>query len=325
MQAFSQDLHYSQFYLAPTNVNPALTGIFNGDQRYAASIRDQWRSVPVPWLTFSAAYDRKIYPKKAKNHFIGAGLNFNYDKQGDSQINLSNINVSGSYNRILNAKNIITFGALVGYTTRGFNPSTLTWDKQWNGAEYDPSLGSGEVFDLERYNFLETALGINYRYQKSQRTKLDIGASLFHLTQPKADYIRTTEVTTGGIEKLPQRLSLQAQGSVELTNRLDLLLDALYQKQTSYHEMLFGGYLNFYLNQKRGKQTNLHVGLGYRTSKALFPKVAFRFNNILVAMSYDIDMSELNFHTNIGGPEIHFNYIITHVKPVGTFKTCPIF
>jgi len=66
-QSNAQDFHYSQFYNAPMSFNPALTGIFNGDERISASLRDQWRSVPVPWFNFSVGYDRKFYPKKAKN------------------------------------------------------------------------------------------------------------------------------------------------------------------------------------------------------------------------------------------------------------------
>jgi len=128
----AQDLHYSQFYHAPLSVSPALTGIFNGDQRYSVSLRDQWRSVPVPWMTFSAGYDKKFYPKKSTDYFVGAGVFFNYDQQGDSKINLTNINVSGSYNYLLTENHIITLGGLLGFSSRGFNPSTLTWDKQWN-------------------------------------------------------------------------------------------------------------------------------------------------------------------------------------------------
>ena len=52
-----QDLHYSQFYNSPQNINPALTGVFNVDHRYMVSMRDQWRFVPVPWFTMSGAYD----------------------------------------------------------------------------------------------------------------------------------------------------------------------------------------------------------------------------------------------------------------------------
>ena len=57
----SQDLHYSQFYNAHVNINPALTGIFNGDVRVAGNYRSQWKAVPVPYMTFTGAGDFKIY------------------------------------------------------------------------------------------------------------------------------------------------------------------------------------------------------------------------------------------------------------------------
>lgn len=316
----AQDLHYSQFYNAPLTVSPALTGIYNGDERITASLRDQWRSVPVPWFTFSASYDRKIYPMHSDKGFFGAGLSFNYDRQGDSKLNLSNINLSGSYTRLLNDKNLLTFGLMGGFSSRGFDPEGLFWDKQWDQVNnvLNVGLGSGETFDFERYNFFETAAGLNYRWQKNSRTKLDIGVGLYHFLSPNARFYNSVS------QSLPMRMSLYGIYSMELSSALDLQLDILYQDQSSYSELLFGGYLNFYVNQKKGKETQFRVGAGYRTSQALFPKVGIEYNNWFVAVSYDIDFSEFSNDHSTGGPEIHFRYIIKHVKP-GRFKICPIF
>ena len=82
----AQDLHYSQFYNSPQNLNPALTGVFDGDHRLTFSMRDQWRFVPVPWTTFSLAYDKNIPSSKYYSVFYGLRLNFNYDKQGDTRL-----------------------------------------------------------------------------------------------------------------------------------------------------------------------------------------------------------------------------------------------
>jgi len=318
----AQDFHYSQFYNAPMSVNPALTGIFNGDERISGSLRDQWRSVPVPWFNFSLGYDRKIYPKKSDNGFFGGGLYFNYDTQGDAQLQLANLNLSGSYTRILNPNNLITIGAVLGFSSRGFNPENLTWDRYWDPAraEVNTAAGSGENFRFERFSFLETGLGLNYRWQKSNRTKLDLGVGSFHLTQPTARF----NVATAS-QDLSIRYSLYGIYSMELTEKLDLQLDALYQNQNPYDELLFGGYLNFYLNQQRGKEFQFRAGVGYRTRKAIYPKIGFEFNDFFVAASYDIYLNELAQEHGGGGPEIHLRYIIKHVKPLGKFKVCPIF
>ena len=317
-----QDFHYSQFYNQPLAFNPATTGIFNGDERFSGSIRDQWRSVPVPWFNFSIGYDRKIYPKKSTNGFFGAGVYFNYDVQGDSKLRLANINLSGSYTRILNKRNLITGGAALGYSSRGFNPADLTWDRYWDENRFviDPSRGSGETFEFESLSFLETSLGINYRWQKSSRTHIDLGVGAFHLTTPSIKFV----AATAG-QDLPIRMSFYGIYSQKLTEKLDLQLDALYQRQSPYNELLFGGYANFYLNQQRGKEFQFRVGVGYRTRKAIFPKVGFEINNFFVAASYDIYLTELTREHGGGGPELHIRYIIKHVKPLGKFKVCPIF
>jgi type IX secretion system PorP/SprF family membrane protein len=318
--SFAQDLHYSQFYNSPMNINPALTGIFNGDKRIMASVRDQWESVPVPWLTFSGSYDQKIYRNNSSN-FFGVGLLFNYDRQGDSRIQLTNVNLSASYNHLINKNNILTLGIQGGYANRGFSESALTWDRQWNGEVYDPNLSSEENFAFDMVNIFESAIGINYRLQEHERSKLDLGVGWFHLIEPSTDF-------TGGNfnVNLPRRISAYVMGKFQIADNLDLDLSALYQDQVTYNEFIIGGLLDIYVNKKRGKETNVHVGVGYRTSNSIFPKIAISYNDIYVSFSYDVDLSAFEIATDSkGGPELHFRYIIKSVKPLGVFKTCPIF
>jgi len=319
-----QDLHYSQFYNAPLVINPGLTGVFNGDQRVTLSFRDQGRSLPIPYLSFTAAYDQKVYPKKSDKGFWGIGGFFNYDKQGDSQLQLLNLNLTGSYSRILNENNIITIGGMLGYANRGFDPEALTWDTNWDTStnSFNGALGSGENFSFESFNFIETALGINYRWQKSERTKLDFGVGGFHLTKPKSRFYETVE------QALPMRFSLYAIHSRELTDKIDVQVDVMYQLQDKYREFLIGAYLNFYLNQQRGKNRQFRVGGGYKTiANVLFIKAGIQINELFVAASYDLDFSD-EAKAHLGGsgfgPELHLRYIIKHVKPLN-FKTCPIF
>ncbi len=318
----AQDLHYSQFYNAPLVVNPSLTGIFKGDKRVSMSLRDQWRSVPVPWSTFTLGYDQKVYLDKREDLFLGLGGFFNYDQQGDSKLNLGSINLSGSISKILSAKHIITGGLTLGYANKGYNTDALTWDNQFSNGVFNPSDPSGENFNFARIGYIETALGFNYRYQKSARTKLDIGLGAWHLTTPKDQFYDVKDV-----QELPMRFSIYGIGNVKLAEKIDLEVDLMVQDQASYSEIIFGAYLDFYLDKDRGQEKNLHLGAGYRTSGAVYPKIALEWQKrFFVALSYDIDLSEFNQHTNYrGGPEIHFNYLITDVKPLKPFKVCPIY
>ena len=276
----------------------------------------------MPWFNFTVAYDRKFYPARAEKGFLAAGVMFNYDRQGDAKLALNNLNLSASYTRILNHRNLITIGGLIGVANRAFDQNSLTWDRQWDPDRFTFVGGSsGESFDFDNFTFLETSLGLNYRWQKTSRTNLDLGIGGWHLTTPES---RFNSATTDG-QDLPLRFSLYGKYSRELTDKLDIQLDALYQQQRTYDELLFGGYLNLYLNQNRGKEFQFRLGLGYRTRKALFPKIGFEFNNLFIAGSYDIYLTDFTREHGGGGPELHLRYIIKHVKPLGKFKTCPIF
>ena len=317
----AQDLHYSQFYNSPLNINPALTGMFNGDHRFTGSLRDQWRHVGVPWFTFSGAYDQKLHIGVTENSFWSAGANFNYDSQGDSRIQLATLNVSGSYTRILNKSNLLTGGLLLGYSNRGFSESDLTWDKQWDGNTFDPSTSNGEDFDATNLSFLESSIGVNYRWQKTNRTKLDVGLGVFHLLEPSVSFY------DGDTEKLPRRYNVMGVGNIQLLDDIDLQMHGLYQRQEQYDQFVIGAIGKFYLNQKRGKETQIHLGLGYRTAGSLIPTFAVDFRGIYASFSYDIDISNFNdiADNSKGGPEFHVRYIIKHVKQMKKFKVCPIY
>lgn len=317
----AQDIHYSQFYNSPHSFNPALSGIYNGDKRYIGSIRDQWRWVPVSWFTFGGGYDQKIYPKKSDNHFFSVGGSLYHDRQGASRLNTSNLVLTGTYSHILNKENILTGGLSLGFATRGFNRDDLTWDNQWNGDDYDPNLPSGENFDDLRINMFESAIGLNYRWQKTSRTHIDLGLGVFHLLTPSAGFYNAED------QKLPRNINLSFIGRFKLADALDLQFNALQQLQEEYSETLLGALGIIHVNQARGKETELHLGLGYRTSGSLYPILALQYKDIMVSGSYDFDNTSFNeeFSNRRGAIEFHVRYIITDVKPLKAFKNCPIY
>lgn len=319
----AQDLHYSQFYNSPQNLNPANTGNFRGDHRFIGSFRDQWRFVPVPWFTFSATYDAKNFSLlKGNRHFIGYGAYLNHDRQGDGVLNLSTVAAQGAYHYFLHPQHMVSGGLSVGISSRGFNSETLTWDSQWNGDNYDPSRPSGEIFDgFERINFLDMGMGLNYKYQRSERTNIDLGVGGIHLFMPEQKFDNRNTA------KLPVRWSFSAIGNVKLISALDLQLHALYQSQGVYDETVFGGLGKIYISHKKGNETQLHLGLGYRTSGSLIPKIALQYNNYYASFSYDSDRTGFNNTLGIlrGGPEFHFKYTIMNVPALRDFKVCPIY
>ena len=319
----AQDIHYSQFYQSDLNVNPALTGIFSADKRFSASYRHQWQSVPVPYLTFSGAYDQKFYKGGNKTGFFSGGALFNYDQAADSRLSLIQLSLSGSYTYLINQNNLLTGGLQLGASQRSFTTNELQWGSQFDGVMFNDMLASGENFPGTNFFLFNSSIGVNYRWQKSSRTKLNLGAAYMHLLTSDATFYRE------GLNLAP-RYTFHLHSSFKITNFLDLRINGLAQFQAGASEYVPAGILRLYINQSRGKEFALDLGVIARftpnQTDAIAPKIGFGFSRWEVSLSYDINISDFQVATNrYGGPEIHLLYHISQVKPLNSFKTCPIF
>ena len=77
-----QDIHFSQFYLSPLNLNPAMTGQMNCNIRLVANYRNQWASIlkADAFSTYSVSYDQRI--PVGRYDYLGVGGTFWGDRAG---------------------------------------------------------------------------------------------------------------------------------------------------------------------------------------------------------------------------------------------------
>ena len=314
-----QDLHYSQFFASPLNINPALTGIYNGDMRFIGNYGNQWSSVPVDYMTFSGSADLKFLQEGSDNFFSG-GLLFNYDQAGDSRLRLGMLGLAGSYTLQATQEVFFTVGLKLSGGQRAFSLDDLTFDEQYDGAQFDPNRGIGEAFDDLSLFIFDIDAGVNLRWQKSPRTKFDFGLGLFHLNRPIHPFYDNNDI------RLPMRLSVHAMGGLELADKLDLLLRGMYQTQSPHSEVVLGAGFLIHLNQNLGKEFALELAGHWRLQDALIPMIRLHYRNLEVGFSYDINNSAFDVATlNRGGPEFSVIYRITKVKPLSNYKVCPLF
>ncbi len=319
----AQDMHQSQFYTSPININPALTGNFYGDYRVALNYRNQWFVNDLAnYLTLTASVDHRFYPKKWTQKGIwSAGLIINYDQAGDSKLGLTNFGLSASYSYPLNKKNIVALGGLIGGSYRKFSTGNLTWDNQWNGTSFDPQRPTGENISGSTNSFLDLSGGLQYRWQKSRRTKFDLGAGLFHVNEPSQIFYSSNSTI-----KLFKRLSLYALPSFRITRYFDILLHGMHQIQGPYSETVVGGYGKVYVETKRGKELSILLGVASRLEDAFIPKIAVEYKNWYAGVSYDINTSPFKKATNRrGGPEFALIYTFVKARPLDEIRACPIY
>ena len=233
-QLNAQDIHYSQFYLSPLNLNPALTGVFNGDMRFAANYRSQWSSIPVPYMTTSGSFDGKIFEGKAGNDILAGGLVFNYDQAGDSKMGLLQVGALIAYTRQITKRNFISLGFQGGAGQRRFHTDDLTFDTQFNGDIFDPNLGSNETFPRLSFFFLDFSVGLNWHFQLNERTKFDSGVAIHHINEPEQSFFENDEI------RLAKKISFNWDATIQAGERVDVMPALIYQVQGTYQETILG-------------------------------------------------------------------------------------
>ena len=95
----AQDIHFSQFYLSPLNLNPAMTGVMNCNVRLVGNYRNQWSSVlkSYAYNTYSVSYDQRV--PVGRHDFFGIGGTFWGDKAGQSEFATLQGRLSLSYSK----------------------------------------------------------------------------------------------------------------------------------------------------------------------------------------------------------------------------------
>ncbi len=64
----AQDIHFTQIYMSPLTLNPAMAGAIFKKQALI-NYKDQWSSITTPYKTFAASYDMRLNKKKDKKGF----------------------------------------------------------------------------------------------------------------------------------------------------------------------------------------------------------------------------------------------------------------
>jgi type IX secretion system PorP/SprF family membrane protein len=297
----AQDIHYSQFGNSPLNVSPALTGAFDGDTRFGVNFRSQWSNVPAGFTQFTGFTDMKFIRKKLEDKPLtpwAGGLMFDYDRAGDSKMNLLQLGASGSYTLGIGQRSGLIIGGMLSGIQRAFDTSVLRFGDQYNGK--DPITGTEELFPTQSKLYASIDAGLTYRFRASEkRTSVNVGVGGFHLNRPKHNFFDEAK------EKLPRRWSIFAITTWQLTNALDLTLNANHQFQGVHTETVLSAGLPIHLSSARTKELAIEPGIKWRIDDAIIPFVLIHYRQWQGGLSYDINISAFTAATmNRAGPEL---------------------
>lgn len=314
----AQDIHFSQFFNAPYAQNPANIGQFDGDLRIGALFRQQWRSVTVPYNTFGMGGDAAHF-SGVKGLGLGAWL-YN-DRAGTSRLNTFHADLGASWTVRLGAAGMhnLTAGAQFGFTKAAIDPNALRFDAQYNGFNYDPSLGTGEQFQRTSRSRADLHAGFRYCYAPEKRRSFHAGAALFNLTTPNVSLFDATP------SPLDLRTVVHAAVQLPVGERVDLLPGSQWQAQGKFRELDLGASVRYILLDQWNLVRALQGGIFMRAKDAGYLYAGLEHDDWTFGISYDVNLSRLEpASSNRGGFEFTAIRIFRKRLPVPVrYKACP--
>lgn len=301
-----QDVHFSQFYASPHTLNAALTGLFEGDYRIGINYRNQWASITVPYITSSIYGDLALFKENWRRDRMGIGFVVVQDKSGDGELRLTKLMGSLSYQKGLNNRgtHYISFGLGGGMVQKRVDYTKLFFDNQWDGLKFDPvNLISREVpTNAGSLSYLDFHAGALWFNRLNDDLDIYAGVSAFHLSTPSESFYSSPNV-------LGLRPVFQGGGRIGVSNQLSLMPSIIYMNQKKAHEFIVGSALTYNLSQDQ-TGINTYGGIWYRSSDALIFMGGLGYNNLMGAVSYDINTSKLSAASSgRGAVELSLSYI----------------
>ena len=311
--ATAQDAHLSMYDAAPLYLNPALTGVMDGDFRLHAQYRTQWKSVNFkPYTSILASFDMPI--KK-----WSFGLQISNFRAGFGNFNVIQGLLSTSYNTAIDKRknHFLSFGVQAGAMQKSLEYQLLSFNNQYNfsnGGEFDQTLVSGENFGAQSVVVPSVNASAIYYFAK-QKSRLNpfVGFSAFNLLNSK-------ESLFGQDNRLLFRYYVHIGTRVNITELLYVIPKVLIMNQGKFNEQTYAAELGYYL---KGSEMYLLGGIIYRSKDALVATLGVKKDAFIVKVGYDFNLSSLTSSSSgRGGLELSLTY--THKKKNSVSdKICP--
>lgn len=296
----AQDIHHSQFNQTAFNINPALTGAFNGDIRAVATYRNQWSQVlrGDAYNSYTISVDSR--KELASSDFFGFGFSGYRDVAGELSFGTTQGAVSASYGKLIKRDSVQTHylvgGAQYGVAERSVDLAGARWPSQHDDiGGFDPNKPVQGGFNP---NFLHADVNVGLTWLSSfgDRKSFYVGVSGYHINQPNVSFYNDSIA-----ENLAIRKVIHGGGEFSVTKQLSLAPSFLYLNQGAHSQLNIGTNLRV-SSTKNPSLSYLQGGVYYRTGKtveggihsdAIIFTGTLKFEQIILGVSYDHTISEL--------------------------------
>lgn len=327
----AQDIHFTLFNMSPLTLNPALTGAYLGTARVGGIYRGQWYNVSQAngYKTPSFFIDAPIIRGFRDNDWVGVGFSTVNDRAGMTYRDNADLPIGGnlttsynlfsaSYHAAMDkeANTILTLGFQAGSVTRRIDSDALLFADeivfQNNALIKNPMTGADANRLRENVNYIDLAAGLMLRTKFDEKTSLEVGASVVHLSQPNYSLLGGGNNNDNNEGDRPMRITAHARFSTPLSDKWSFDPTVMYQTTrgggNEIIPQLWAGY-------QIKEEVKINFGLGYRLGDAANVLIGLDYEDLRVALSYDVNTSALRDVTNYqGGFELAAYYILKVYK-----------
>jgi type IX secretion system PorP/SprF family membrane protein len=318
----AQDPNFSQFFVSPLTLNPALTGKFDGVFRIAGNYRNQWPSINNAFTTFTTSMDASVLRNRIPEFDqFGVGVMAFKDQSGNGVLQNTFLAASTAYHKALdeNGYHQLGLGFQGTYVNKRLDITKVKFEDQLTSNGFTGV--TGEIFSQDQIdvNYFDMNLGVFYSGTTDGSNNFYLGASMYHVNRPKESF-------KGGNYLLEPRLTLQAGGMVPIGEFNGFHFSAIHSRQANATNSVLGGAYMLGLNEDISNPTNLYLGTWYRFGDAFIPYVGLEFGEFRIGASYDVNVSSLKPASNMrGGAEFSLIYIKKPSDPSAKRMNCPKF
>ena len=229
----AQHYQFSQFYAAPTYLNPAFTGA-NACSRLALNYRNQWSKIPGTFTTYQVTLDHAV--KKINS---GIGFQFYSDNAGIGSLRTTQFNLLYAYEIKINKVYGARAGISVGGVQRSIDYSALVFGDQ---IARGGAATTVDDITINRKFYLDIAAGGLFYNENAW-----VGLSANHLTNPDQS------LQNGNQSRLPIEYKLHGgykfafEGDKSSSSKINpernsITITSNYKKQAKFNQLDLGFY-----------------------------------------------------------------------------------
>lgn len=296
---FSQDIHLTQYFIAPQTINPSAFGVINSFEA-GLQYKSQWNAFTKGFTTYSAFINKQITSNRKENKgFFSAGLNFGYDKSGDGKLTTISGGLPINYSLKLNNSQFLTSGVSVGFAQKSLTGLNQTWGSQFDGFNFNSSLPN-ENKNQQSIVALDVGAGIalinkknGKKFAVNSEPSNTLGFSVAHINKPKYSFSRNSNERlfmrfnlyesfnycfNGSPYSISPSLMVQYQGRAS-----EVILGTMFLYQSGSNSYITG------INQSK----TFGFGAYYRFKDAFALNAFVEVKKIIFGASYDLNTSTL--------------------------------